>query len=209
MERAAEAFGSYLATQLKLDQDHREIVAYGALTFLQNGASLALMIGLGALAGALPETLVAMAAAASLRHASGGAHLSTPMRCVVVTGSLFALCGYAGGAAGAIVAAQPMWVRVAVALAALAAGLVPVVRYAPVEAETRPLSSGHRAKLRRLSLRLAAALAAVVAVGAMLNAWWVMPALAGFLTQCSTLTPTGHKVAKSLDHSLTRRNEEV
>lgn len=199
MERAAEAFGAYLAAQLRLDQDRQEIVAYGALTFMQNGASLLLMIALGWLVGALPETLVALLAAASMRHASGGTHLSTPMRCVVVTGSLFALCGYAGGVLGGFLAGPPAVVRAVVELLPLAGGMGAVYRYAPVEAENRRLSRAHRAKLRRLSLRLALVLAAAVILGVAVGAWWVMPALAGFLTECFTLTPTGHRMAGSLD----------
>jgi accessory gene regulator B len=209
LERAADAIGRFLADQLEMDQDRREIVSYGALTFLQNGSSLALLLVLSALAGSLPQALVALGAAGLMRHAGGGVHLRTPLRCVAATSLAFTLAGLGGRLLGSAIAPVPVWARLLAVLTLAAAGLAPVLRYAPVAAENRPLSAGHRAQLRRLSLRLGGAVVALLALGALLGAWWMVPGLLGFLVQSFTLTPAGHKAADALDCALGFPREEV
>jgi accessory gene regulator B len=209
MERVAELIGRFLAAQLNMDDDRREIVSYGALTFLQNGASLVLMLLLSSLGGVLPYTLAAMITAGLMRHASGGAHLRTPLRCVMATSLAFVACGFGGKALAVLLAIQPVGVRLAVVLAFAGAGLVPVFRYAPVEAETRPLGTVHRVQLRRLSLRLGGLMATGLALGALLGVRWTAPVLIGFLVQSFTLTPAGHKAAYLLDRTLGLPRGEV
>jgi len=197
LERAANALGAYLAAQLGLDEEKQEVVAFGALALLQNGASALLLLVLALSTGILPEALAALLTAGILRHATGGTHLQTPLRCVATT----ALGFWAGGFVGHLAAQSPLCQATAptVAACAVAGGLWVIYRWAPVEAETRPLSSQHKAYLRRLSLRLGWLVSIVLVGGAFFRAWWWAPGLMGVAIQCISLTPPGHWLTRTID----------
>ncbi len=204
MERLAEWVGARLAAQLDLDNNRREVVTYGALALLHNGTSLLMTLVLAAFGGVLPETAVALLSAAVLRHATGGAHLSSSFRCAVATALVFAALGMLGRELTAVLLLWPLWVRVGLVLLAAVLGFTVIYRYAPVAAETRPLRPAHRDRLRRLSLRMAPLYIALFLLGAWVGQWWVGPGLLGYLNQVLTLTPGGRSLVSRLDQFLSR-----
>lgn len=173
------------------------MVAFGALALLQNGASAVLLLLLALSTGLLPEAATALLTAGLLRHATGGTHLQTPLRCVFTTAFGF----WTGGYVGYLVVRSPMnqTAALAVAICVVAIGLWIIYRWAPVEAETRPLSSHHKAYLRRLSLRLGWLVSILLVGGAVFRTWWWAPGLMGFSIQCFSLTPPGHRLTRSID----------
>ncbi len=204
MQKLAFALASYLAVQLGLDEDRREVLSFGALAFIQNGSSALLTLLLALAVGIVPETVIAVATAAVLRHASGGAHLRTPLRCVLATAVVFLLCGFLGDLTSSLFNSWPGVLRVVLVVIVASLGLLGVLRYAPVQAETRPLRPAHRVRLRRQSIRLVIVLTVALTLGAAAAAWWTPPALAGFVLQMFTLTPAGQALAHSFDDWLTR-----
>lgn len=180
-----------------LSEEKQEVVAFGALALLQNGASLLLLLLLALLTGVLPEAVLALLTAGVLRHATGGTHLQTPLRCVATTALFFWGAGYAGQVLAATLVTRTASLILAAPI--LTAGLWTIYRWAPVEAENRPLSPNHKASLRRLSLRLGWIVSAILLVGAFLTSWWWAPCLLGFLIQCTSLTPPGHKFTSTID----------
>ena len=58
IEKTSKAIASKTAAILNLDQDHREVLEYGALNFLQTLFTILLIVLFGILAGSLPEVLV-------------------------------------------------------------------------------------------------------------------------------------------------------
>lgn len=173
------------------------MVAFGALALLQNGASVVLLLLLALSTGLLPEAAAALLTAGVLRHATGGTHLQTPLRCVLTT----ALGFWAGGFVGYLLvqALADQAAAVTLAICTVAWGLWVIHRWAPVEAETRPLSSKHKAYLRRLSLRLGWLVSIVLVGGAFFRTWWWAPGLIGFSIQCISLTPPGHRLTRIID----------
>lgn len=195
MERLAEALGGWAADGLSLDEDRREVLVYGAMTLLQNGATILAVLALARAVGVLPQAAVAALTASVLRHFSGGEHLSRPMRCVIFTAVEFAVCG---AIARAIL--LPGWgARLAAALPLLLLGLTAIVRRAPVEAHTRPLSDSFKSRLRVRSRLVGAAMCAAIAAAAYTGAWWAWAALAGFLVQTFSLTSVGQRLVHLID----------
>lgn len=193
MERLADAAGSFLAAQLGLDADRQEVVTYGALLLLQNGTTLLLTLLLALITDLLPETLIVLGVAATLRHSSGGAHLSTPWRCAWGTTFLVWLCALAGAALETQMSAWILPVRLLISAAWAAACYAAVWKYAPVEAENRPLSPAHRVRVRRMSLYTGVVLVLLLTLGAATNAWWTGAVQLGFSLQALNLTAAGRK----------------
>lgn len=73
-----------LATELNLDKDNKEIIAYGAFTFFQMIYSIALVVVFGYVFGVGPEALTISFVASILRKYSGGAHATSPGRCAII-----------------------------------------------------------------------------------------------------------------------------
>lgn len=202
MDRVATAVGNFLARQLGLDEDRREVITYGALSLLHNGFSVLLMLLLAVVTGLVPETFIALTIGAITRHASGGAHLNSSFSCAVVSGVVMLFNGFMGRTLNGFLFSLPAYAAGATALLGMSAGMVILFRLAPVPAETRPLSPGHTAKLHRLSLQIGTILSVLVLTGVWLRSWWVGPTLMGFLMQCLTLTSPGHRVAHAIDKAL-------
>lgn len=180
MDQLAARIGDSLARQLGLTGEQQEVVTFGALALLHNGTTLAVTLGAGALLGLLPEVTVALGTAAALRHVSGGFHLSSPLRCLIASTVLFCLAAL-GGHWALSLPGGPWWVLLVLAL--LLAGVVPIIRSAPVAAQHRPLSDGQRLRLRRQALGLVAVAAVLFGAGAVAHAWWSMPGLIALAVQ--------------------------
>lgn len=199
MERMAAALGSLLASQLGLDEERQEVLTYGALVLIQNGVTALAILVVAALTGLLPQALAVMVAVATTRDASGGAHVQAALRCTVASTVALVLYAYLGKLGAGLLAAWPAALRVAAVAPVALVAVALIVRYAPVEAETRPLSPTHRARLRRLSLQVAALFLVLAVLGAFIGAWWTAPGVLGFLMQTLTLTPAGHRFAAMVD----------
>ncbi|HYF91133.1 MAG TPA: accessory gene regulator B family protein [Symbiobacteriaceae bacterium] len=198
-ERLAEALGGWVADGLNLDEDRREVLVYGAMTLLQNGATILAVLILARLLGVLPEAAAAAATAFVLRHFSGGEHLSRPLRCVVFTALEFAICGAAAQTLARSGGVLDPSLRLAVAALPVLSGLVVVFRCAPVEAHTRPLSDDFKSLLRVRSRLIGTVICVVVAIGAYAGAWWAWAAACGYAVQVFSLTSVGLKFVRLID----------
>ncbi len=69
---------------LKTDEDHREILAYGAFSLLQTLWSIFLVIVFGIVFNVLFEAFIISFSGVILRKYSGGAHATSPNRCAVI-----------------------------------------------------------------------------------------------------------------------------
>lgn len=200
MERWAERLGTFLAAQLQLPDERREVLVYGATVALHTIVTAVALLTGAALLGILPYMVAVMAAGAVLRHVSGGAHLSGSWRCTAVSTLVLLLtAGLAAHGHRQFLSDWPPALRMGAAgPVALLSGYW-VYRYAPVVPRSRSVSPAHRQRLRRLSLRTAALLLGVGAVGTGLGAWWALPVLLGCLMQAFTLTPAGQGLARWMD----------
>ena len=201
MERLAEALGGWAADGLNFDEDRREVLVYGAMTLLQNGATILAVLILARLMGVLPQAAAAALTASVLRHFSGGEHLSRPMRCVLFTAVEFALCGAAGQILTESAGAMVPLARLAAVLPPLLLGLAVVLRRAPVEAHTRPLSDDFKSRLRVRSRLIGTVICVVVAAAAYTDAWWSWAAFFGFAVQVFSLTSAGQGFVRLIDRT--------
>jgi len=84
MEKLSQNIAYRVVTELDLDKDNREVIAYGAFAILQMLLSIILVTIIGYLFNVVVQALIISFTASILRKCSGGAHSSSPRVCVVV-----------------------------------------------------------------------------------------------------------------------------
>ena len=84
MEKLCEDIADKIALELDLDNDNREVIAYGTFAILHMILSIILIIIFGILFNVLIEAVIISFTIAILRKYSGGVHASTPGICATI-----------------------------------------------------------------------------------------------------------------------------
>jgi len=88
MERLSNSIANKIATELNLDNDNREVIAYGTFALLQMALSIILVVIFGWAFHIVVEVLIISFTTSILRKYSGGVHASSPGICAFV-GTVF------------------------------------------------------------------------------------------------------------------------
>lgn len=84
MENFSRAIANKIANELKLDNDNKEVIAYGIFALLDIIVSIILVGIIGALFHVLIEALIISFTIGILRKYSGGVHASSPISCTTI-----------------------------------------------------------------------------------------------------------------------------
>lgn len=84
MESLSNKIANKVASGLNMDEDKKEVIAYGAFSLLQILISIFLVIVIGYIFHLSIEALIVMFTGSILRQFSGGAHASTPGNCTTI-----------------------------------------------------------------------------------------------------------------------------
>ena len=76
-------FVNYLTRELQLSEEKSEIIEYGLFSLLYSWLSIFTALVLGALFGLWQETIAIMFMVMLYRKVSGGAHIGTPLGCLI------------------------------------------------------------------------------------------------------------------------------
>lgn len=85
MERLTNNIAAKISEELKLDNDNREIIAYGIFAIVDIAFSILLVIIIGLIFHVTVEALIVCFTGSILRKYSGGAHAATPGKCAAIT----------------------------------------------------------------------------------------------------------------------------
>jgi accessory gene regulator B len=205
MQRWIQSVALWFKGQLDLDEEKTEVVAYALTSLFLIFVDLTLLVLVCWFLGVLKEGLIAAFTGALLRLATGGAHLSSPWRCAVLTALLPAFFGYLGKYAGPLLAPEVLLILL---ISLLVWGIVIVNKYAPAEVKERPIRPEKRGFYRK--------------AGIMLVIFWAIPALfflstnrpgfflagsCGLWWQTVTLTPPGFAIYRYLSDLGLKRKE--
>lgn len=164
MRSRVEHLAGYLAGQLSLDEDDRDVVRFGLELVVSTALSLGATLALALAVGVVKPVLAALLVFTPIRIQSGGAHNSTPGLCALVTAVTFTLMGWLAVRLAPWVASYTFISLGGSFLVALAVNHV----WAPVETPNKPISSRQREKLRRRTLvALVAVMAALTSLAMM------------------------------------------
>jgi len=198
----ARSIADYLGEKTGLDEATRDVVRFGVESLCLSFAGLLLVTLIAWPLGCIPEALAATAVVVVLRSFAGGAHLTGPGRCMIVTALVFPALGTAAqaltagdAAVPAVGAATPIVCRVAVAI------------LAPVDSPAKPIRTAtHRRRLKRLAVAAVLAAAAVqaglLAAGGPSGKELAAAAGFGLLWQSFILTSMGHAFMRTADRVL-------
>jgi accessory gene regulator B len=205
MQRWIQSIALWFKEQLDLDEEKTEVVAYALTSLFLIFVDLTLLVLVCWFLGVLKEGLIAAFTGALLRSATGGAHLSSPWRCAVLTALLPAFFGYLGKYAGPLLAPEVLLILL---LFLLIWGVVIVNKYAPAEVKERPIKPEKRGFYKK--------------AGILLVIFWAIPALffistgrpvfflagsCGLWWQTVTLTPPGFAIYRYLSDLGSKRKE--
>ncbi len=83
IEEASNKIGNKISSNLNLDKDAEEIIAYGAFAVLQTLWSFLCVIILGFIFNVLMESMIIVLTIAIFRKYSGGIHANSPNKCAI------------------------------------------------------------------------------------------------------------------------------
>jgi accessory gene regulator B len=209
IEKLSENIAVRISQELKFDNNKKEVIAYGAFALIQTIISIIVVFVGGLILGVTYEAILISFIASFLRKYSGGAHASSPLRCVII-GTFVCLSG--GLLINPIIGVKIgffMMVTVNVIIFIVATFIV--CKLSPVDSIAKPIKSPtKKSKMKKQSL-VVLGIYILLAVTNMvfyyknlndlfiINCWCIY---FGVIWQVFTLTMTGHLVIKKIDYKL-------
>lgn len=84
MEKLTNNIAEKISLELELDNDRKEVIAYGTFALLHTTLSIILIVIFGLIFGVLAEAIIVAFTISILRKYSGGAHASSPGVCAAI-----------------------------------------------------------------------------------------------------------------------------
>jgi len=129
-------FNNYLVSELGLNEEKIAVANYGLQTIIYTMLGFLIVFMISTLLGVTKTAMAAMLAAALLRNFSGGAHCSTPIKCLMLTSVIFPVLGMFS------IILTPMlkeYIIYSIIIVSLF-GLLSVLVWAPVDTPNKPIS---------------------------------------------------------------------
>ncbi|KTE92800.1 accessory gene regulator ArgB-like protein [Desulfitobacterium hafniense] len=172
-----------ITRELDYDEDKKEIIAYAIETSLLAIIGTLLLILFAMIINVLKSALIAAVFGVLLRRVSGGAHFSTPTKCLVFGAVLYTILGFLAQnfVQYQLIPDYMIWLSLAISL-------LIVAFLAPVDSESKPIhSKSLRKKLKASSVGFVviAFIVGLVSTDPLLNVSMCL----GILYQSLTLLP--------------------
>lgn len=126
----------YISDEIKLDHEKQLVIAYAIENLILSIAGFFLIVLVGAIFGAAVPAAITALSGGFLRRLSGGAHASTPMKCLI-----YSSLGYGLMAAAGYHLAKLTIISNGYLLVALFFSLLLVAVYAPVDCPAKRIKS--------------------------------------------------------------------
>jgi accessory gene regulator B len=205
IEKISKVIATEISSNLRLDKDSEEIIAYGAFTFLQILWSIFLVIVFGLFFSVQIESLVVLGAISCLRKYSGGVHSASPNRCAVI-GTILSI-----GIAVISVRITKMDIFSAIMVAEIVGFIIAysiVCKLAPVDSPAKPIVKLEtRKRLRKRSIQVLHSHSIVALILVVIHYYFNYKNLLAYsvciciatVWQAFTLTYKGHLVMERID----------
>lgn len=138
IEKMADKVGNNAKSFLNVDEDKEQIIIYGAICLFQIIFAVLWVIIAGLLFGVVYEALVFSIIVGVLRKYSGGAHASSPSRCIII-GTVLAVV--AGISIDKVFYNLNMSTVILISVAFIVFSLVIVVKNVPVDSIKKPITN--------------------------------------------------------------------
>lgn len=150
IEKIAAHIGKKTKCILAFDDETEEVVIYGAINLIQTSLSFLLTIGIGFILGVFYESLLFTLTVSILKKYSGGAHASSPGRCLFIGSAIsvsFSLL------ISNILCRQNIWSITVIGILCIIISIYIIIKKAPVDSKNKPITSNAmRQRLKRNSI---------------------------------------------------------
>jgi accessory gene regulator B len=195
MEKFISQQSRWLAQGAGLNSTQEEIIKY-SITVLSTTVFGYLAISLvGMLIGFPVLSLVAVFSTSLLRMFTGGAHASTPLRCVLIGAVIFPALGW-------ISSFIPLYSLAYLFILTVIAGTLLIGQYAPADTPGKPIES----KIKRRTLKMISFSLLYIWTGFM---WYLLAqgkitsfftaSVLGILWQVFSITPWGYRILETFE----------
>lgn len=195
IKRTSQLISESLGNELGYEQGQKNIVAFGLEVIIGAVIKIVIFFALAHSLGILSASLGVVFTYVGMRWVAGGVHLSTYLRCLVVSMTLILSAAYLSTVVSSALPA-------AVIKAIILFSMLIIGVYAPVENPQNPLK-GEKYKYKIYAIVLATIFAALILV---LNIpYEIRVALSlGLLLAAATITPLGSVTIKYIDNVLNK-----
>ena len=215
IEKLSDSLATLIATPLNLDEDNKEVLAYGAFAVIQTLWSISLVVIFGLVFNVLFESFIISLVGAILRKYSGGAHASTPNRCaiigVIMSVGLALLISVLGLNSKVILSSI-------FSLFCFLLTYYCIIQYCPIDTPNKPIVKAEdRVRLKKASLKIVhfffvLTISSYIVFLSRYNYWALRAGSAiagGLLSQSLSLTSFGHFIILSLDKVLNSLSSKI
>lgn len=200
IEYIAHKLADYISKELELDDNRKQVIAYGIFSILQPLAGSLIIILIGTIFNLALEALIVSIAISILRKYSGGAHMGSPERCLAV-GSIVCLI-FAWIIKNYLIQLNKN-IYFLICSIIIIWGYYIIKKLAPVASPNKPISEKSKIRLKKQSILLLYSYFIITLLGFLLtqNKWhiYIMCLSAGVLWQCFTMTKIGSKILYKVD----------
>lgn len=195
LAKIARQLGDSLARALELPQEAADRAAYALEILFLYILTLAAIAIPAYLLGLFWPAMAATLTAGAMRSVSGGAHLNSPWRCIVLSSLIAITLGMTSQILDTNV--SPFF-SAFIAWGTLVLGSIVLFKYSPVDTQAKPIPSNKLIIFKYLSLSvLFLWVIALLFLPLRMNLRWA--SMLGMIWQITSLTPIGHHVFYSID----------
>lgn len=209
MEKLINSFAEYIAIELKLNRDNKEVVAYGVFAILQTLISILLIVIFGIMFKCLLEALIISFTVSILRKYSGGVHASSFERCTIL-GTIICI-GEAIIVKKLIYPAINMKLLIFITAVIFIFSYITIIKLAPLDNPKKPIKNDvKKKKMKKASIVVLTIYLMIVVFSTILGLYFRLDNLfiylicieVGLLWQILTLTNIGYLLVSKLDNVL-------
>jgi accessory gene regulator B len=192
MEEWARKLAELFQRNLDLNTDQTEVAAYAITSLCLLVITFVLIVTICRIFTVVPQGLVVTLTAAVMRSVTGGAHLSSPWRCILLSTILPVVLALFAKNLGP---STPSWLLLLFLLFTAFYGVFVIRRYAPAEVKEKPIKPEKRGYYRVISY--------IFGLLWLLFSFYLffhgashllLATILGFFWQMATLTPFGFSV---------------
>lgn len=195
IDSLSKRIAAWLAREMSIDRDTEEIYQYGLNLLLLNLLEVLLIVLIAFFINTLNTTLVVLLVFTVFRCVGGGAHMSTPARCLLVGSLQIVVLG--------IIAAMPIesWILQIMVVGTLIFNLTVTIKWVPGGTEKKPLNEPEvrrRSKIISLIITLSWLTVALIMIYTS-NTQYILSIILGAFSAMFLVTPIGYRFNRILD----------
>ncbi|MBX4264592.1 accessory gene regulator ArgB-like protein [Clostridium estertheticum] len=209
MEKISNNIANKVALELSLDEDNKEVIAYGAFALMQMFVSMIFVFLFGLLFNIAFEALIISFTAAILRKYSGGVHASSPGNCTFI-GTIVSV-GQAILISLLISFVANLKLIIILGVIVFIWSYYIIYKLAPVDSASKPIVKQEKKnRMKKGSIILLSVYLAItvflillyISSGEKKLIFYVLCLYSGMSWQIFTLIPLGHLLVGKADHLL-------